>query len=103
MQKPSTETLKIITRSVLENKIKDAWILPVTINYEKVLEGQTFPYELMGEDKQKESLMKFVKGLITGTQNLGKVSVKVSEPFSVKQYYLNNTGTPEQLLLNLGN
>ena len=67
MQKPSTETLKIITRSVLENKIKDAWILPVTINYEKVLEGQTFPYELMGEDKQKESLMKFVKGLITGT------------------------------------
>jgi glycerol-3-phosphate O-acyltransferase len=51
MQKPNTETLQVITSSVLENKIKDAWILPVTINYEKVLEGQTFPYELMGEDR----------------------------------------------------
>jgi glycerol-3-phosphate O-acyltransferase len=42
MQKPNTETLqllKVIASFVLENKIKDAWILPVTINYEKVLEG----------------------------------------------------------------
>lgn len=30
-------------------KISDVCIVPLTINYEKVLEGDTFPSELLGE------------------------------------------------------
>ncbi len=36
---------------MLDGKIPDAQILPVTINYEKILEGTSFTYEMMGETK----------------------------------------------------
>lgn len=35
--------LEIIVESILDEHVNDACIVPVTINYEKVLEGDTFP------------------------------------------------------------
>ena len=43
------DILGIVVEAVLEEHIEDACIMPVTINYEKVLEGDTFPEELLGE------------------------------------------------------
>lgn len=37
------------------------FIAPLTINYERVMEGETYPLELLGEDKVKESLMRVIK------------------------------------------
>lgn len=53
MLEPKYGILSIVCKNVLEGKIVDAQILPVTINYEKVLEGQSFTYEMMGESKVK--------------------------------------------------
>lgn len=44
MLSPKFGILSIVARNVIEGKIPDAHILPVTINYEKVLEGQSFTY-----------------------------------------------------------
>lgn len=43
--------LNIIFDSVLNDKVEDVYLVPLTINYEKVLEGDTFPSELLGEEK----------------------------------------------------
>lgn len=48
MLPPKFGILSIVAKNVMEGKIPDAQILPVTLNYEKMLEGQSFTYEMMG-------------------------------------------------------
>lgn len=48
MLSPKYGILSIIVKNVQDGRIPDAQILPVTINYEKVLEGNSFTYEMMG-------------------------------------------------------
>jgi glycerol-3-phosphate O-acyltransferase len=40
---PEFEVLDIIMETTLQNKLTDVCLVPLTINYEKVLEGDTFP------------------------------------------------------------
>jgi glycerol-3-phosphate O-acyltransferase len=46
---PKFGLLGIVTDAVHEGRINDATILPIAITYEKVLEAETYPYELLGE------------------------------------------------------
>jgi glycerone phosphate O-acyltransferase/fatty acyl-CoA reductase len=39
----------MVMELILDGKIDDIIIQPVTINYERVLEAETFPMELLGE------------------------------------------------------
>lgn len=48
MLSPKFGMLSIVASNVAEGRVVDAHILPVTINYEKVLEGNSFTYEMMG-------------------------------------------------------
>ena len=66
MQHPKNGIMKIIQQAVSEQRIPDAKIVPITLNYEKVLEEDAFLYELLGEDKIKESL----PGLIGAIKSL---------------------------------
>lgn len=70
----------------MDGKIVDAVIIPITINYEKVLEGDTYPYELMGETKVKESLGRLIKAARLLSQNYGKVFIEVCQPIIMSQY-----------------
>jgi glycerol-3-phosphate O-acyltransferase len=49
MLKPKLGVVNIILDSFFDGKIKDATFVPVTINYSRVLEGESFPLELLGE------------------------------------------------------
>jgi glycerol-3-phosphate O-acyltransferase len=42
-------------------EVDDVMLVPITINYDKVYEGHQFPFELLGEEKPKESLIKILK------------------------------------------
>jgi len=53
MLSPKFGILSIVAANVAEGKLRNAFILPVTINYEKILEGNSFTYEMMGEAKIK--------------------------------------------------
>ena len=55
---PKFGMLGIVVDSVMEGKLPDAKLIPMTINYEKVLEADTYPLELLGENKVKESLLR---------------------------------------------
>ena len=45
----------------------------MTINYDKVLEVDTYPYELLGEEKIKESLLRVIKSAKLLRTNFGRV------------------------------
>ena len=61
-------------------------MVPLTINYEKVLEGDTFPGELLGEEKVEESLLRVVKAIPLLKKNFGRVYVEISEPMFMNSY-----------------
>ena len=56
MLAPKFGTLSILTNTFFEKKIEEVTFVPVTINYSRTLEGESFPSELTGKDKVKESL-----------------------------------------------
>mmetsp|Transcript_12766 Transcript_12766/g.12665 ORF Transcript_12766/g.12665 Transcript_12766/m.12665 type:complete len:196 (-) Transcript_12766:1270-1857(-) len=46
---PKFGFLSILTNSFFNEKVQELTFIPVTINYTRVLEGETFPFELTGE------------------------------------------------------
>jgi glycerol-3-phosphate O-acyltransferase len=75
MMTPKYGILSIICRNVLDGKIPDAQLLPVTINYEKLLEGASYTYEMMGESKVKESLTRLIKAVDVLKENYGRIYI----------------------------
>ena len=65
---------------------KDIEFVPVTINYDRIIEGDQFPLDLLGETKHKESFFKIVKVLLTSKKQLGKVIVRYGQPQSLQSY-----------------
>jgi glycerol-3-phosphate O-acyltransferase len=73
MLSPKFGMLSLVASNVAEGKVVDAHILPVTINYERVLEGNSFTYEMMGEAKIKESLSRLLKAADVLKENYGRI------------------------------
>lgn len=71
---------------VQHGKIPDVCMVPLTINYEKVLEGDTFPSELLGEEKVEESLLRIVKAIPLLRVNFGRVYVEICEPIFMRNF-----------------
>lgn len=83
---PKFGLLSIVSDAVFDKKITDATILPITINYEKVLEADTYPYELLGEEKVKESLLRVIKAIKILSSNFGRIHVGFGKMISVKEW-----------------
>jgi glycerol-3-phosphate O-acyltransferase len=66
------------------DEIEDVILVPITINYDKVYEGEAFPYELLGEEKPKETLMKILKQLVMTKERQGRAIIKYCKPISLK-------------------
>jgi glycerol-3-phosphate O-acyltransferase len=75
VQEPRLEILDIIIETVEQGQVNDVCLAPLTINYEKVLEGDTFPGELLGEEKVEESLIRVIKAIPLLKVNFGRVYV----------------------------
>jgi glycerol-3-phosphate O-acyltransferase len=75
MLQPKFDILNIIVDAVMEERVADVCIVPMTINYEKVLEGDTFPEELLGEEKVEESLLRVIKAAKLLRVNYGRVYI----------------------------
>ena len=87
MLPPELEILDIVIDTVFSGKVNDVCLVPLTINYEKVLEGDTFPSELLGEDKVEESLLRIVKAMpLLLKVNFGRVYVEFASPIFANEY-----------------
>ena len=58
---PKFGLLGIIVDTVAEKKIPDATLIPMSINYENVMEADTYPLELLGESKVRESFIRLIE------------------------------------------
>jgi len=65
----------------------DVSFCPISISYEKLIEGQAYERELLGGEKQKED----AKALLGATSILrsryGRITIRIAEPISLRQLF----------------
>lgn len=86
MLAPKFDILNIVADTYFDQKLPDVQFVPVTLNYEKVIEAESFPFELLGEAKLQESLRRVVKSAYLLRQNFGRIYIEFNEPISLKTY-----------------
>ncbi|CAG8544898.1 12251_t:CDS:10 [Ambispora gerdemannii] len=83
---PKLGILKIVLDCILSGKAKDCWIVPMSIQYDKVIETESFYNELLGNPKEKESLW----GIVTNTRllqlKMGRIDVRFAKPYSLQLF-----------------
>jgi glycerone phosphate O-acyltransferase len=85
---PKLGFLKIVTDAFLEkqNEVNDVLILPISLSYEKVLEGNLYADELLGLPKPKETPMNLLRSATVLQQKFGSFNVNVAEPISLADF-----------------
>src|SRR5579859_2150617 len=59
---PKVGMLRLLCNTILREKTSDCWILPVSVQYDRVIETETYVDELLGKPKEKESLRQLITG-----------------------------------------
>ena len=84
---PKVGMLRLLCNTILRGKARDCWILPVSVQYDRIIETESYVDELLGKPKEKETLWQ----LVTGgggklSLKLGRIDVHFAEPWSLKQF-----------------
>ncbi|XP_002731403.1 glycerol-3-phosphate acyltransferase 1, mitochondrial-like [Saccoglossus kowalevskii] len=83
---PKGGLLSVVVDAYMDGTISDAYIVPIGISYEKILEGN-FNREQMGNPKVKESFLSAIHGVYKVLRgDYGTVRVGFAEPFSLQEY-----------------
>lgn len=85
MLPPKFGILQILNNTYFDKKCEEITFIPVTINYTRTLEGESFPNELTGENKVKESLSRIVKAFSILSMNFGTIYLDFYEPIKISQ------------------
>lgn len=87
---PKVGMLGMLMEPILTGGIDDAYIVPVSVYYDKVMETRTYTAELMGARKKKESLGDVIGQaqhlLATPKMRYGSIHVRFAPAFSVRGY-----------------
>ncbi|MCJ1224837.1 hypothetical protein MMC12_001483 [Toensbergia leucococca] len=83
---PKFGILSFLLDSVLSGRVDDAIICPVSTQYDKVIETESYISELLGQPKPKENLMDFLSSSSVLSLKLGRVDVRFHEPWSLKGF-----------------
>ena len=83
---PKYGFISILTGAYYKERVKDLTFIPVTINYTRTLEGETFPFELTGEEKVKESLGRIIKAVQIFSMNLGTIYLDFCDPINFTDF-----------------
>jgi glycerol-3-phosphate O-acyltransferase len=83
---PKFGILSFLLESVLSGRVEDAIVCPVSTQYDKVIEVDSYVSELLGQPKQKESLAQFLNASNVLSLKLGRVDVRFHEPWSLRGF-----------------
>lgn len=83
---PKFGILKFILDSLLSSGVSDAHIIPVSTQYDKVIETESYVSELLGIPKTKENLMDFLSASSILSLKMGRVDVRFHEPWSLREF-----------------
>ncbi|CAG0885713.1 unnamed protein product [Darwinula stevensoni] len=84
--KPKRGILSIIASAQRKGLIEDAWIVPVGISYEKLVEGE-YVWENLGRPKIPESFLGTLQGILRiMTSSYGNIRVDFGQPCLLKDF-----------------
>lgn len=83
---PKYGFLSFLTNCYFDREISDLTIVPITINYMRTLEGETFPLELVGADKVKETLGRIIKAAQILKMSFGSIYMDFCDPITVDEH-----------------
>ena len=93
---PKFGILSFYLDSVLSGRTEDAYICPVSLQYDKVIEVDSYVTELLGKPKQKENLADFLSASSLLNLNLGRIECRFHEPWSLKSFINEQQGRQDQ-------
>lgn len=84
---PKFGILSYIVEGFLAGRTSDVWICPVSLQYDSVIESETYVSELLGKPKESESLM----GLLSGSSDIlqlkmGRIDIRFQQPWSLREF-----------------
>eukprot|EP00835_Amoeboradix_gromovi_P000602 NODE_22_length_38364_cov_0.248661.p5 type:complete len:623 gc:universal NODE_22_length_38364_cov_0.248661:15996-17864(+) len=82
LKRPKYGLLKMISSEMKS----DAYIVPISITYDRVVETPSYVDELSGSEKQQESILSLIKSVSVINEKYGNISIRFGEPFSIKSY-----------------
>jgi glycerol-3-phosphate O-acyltransferase len=82
---PKLGVLRYLVEAVEENYSKDLIFIPVTVNYERIMEENAYQKELQGAEKETESLSAVVKARKFLKKKYGKVYLVFDEAVSFNE------------------
>jgi 1-acyl-sn-glycerol-3-phosphate acyltransferase len=94
---PKFGILSFMLDSVISGRVEDAFICPVSTQYDKVLEVDAYVNELLGQPKKKENLQDFLSSSSALSLKLGSCHVRFSEPWSLKEFIEAQKARPSHL------
>ncbi|KAI7422226.1 acyltransferase [Hortaea werneckii] len=83
---PKFGILSFLLDSVLSGRVEDAIVCPVSTQYDKVIEVDSYVSELLGQPKPKEDLASFLSASSVLSLKLGRVDVRFHEPWSLRGF-----------------
>ncbi|KAF2658790.1 acyltransferase-domain-containing protein [Lophiostoma macrostomum CBS 122681] len=83
---PKFGILSYMLDSVASGRVDDAIICPVSTQYDKVIEVDSYISELLGQPKPKENLLGFLSASSVLSLKLGRVDVRFHEPWSLRGF-----------------
>ncbi|RJE18203.1 acyltransferase [Aspergillus sclerotialis] len=83
---PKFGILSFIMDSLLSGRVDDTIICPVSTQYDKVIETESYISELLGQPKKKESLGDLLSSSSVLSLKLGRVDVRFHEPWSLREF-----------------
>jgi 1-acyl-sn-glycerol-3-phosphate acyltransferase len=83
---PKFGILSFVLDSVLAGSVEDCIICPVSTQYDKVIEVDSYVSELLGQPKTKEGLKSFLSASNVLSLKLGRVDMRFHEPWSLRGF-----------------
>ncbi|XP_076259145.1 dihydroxyacetone phosphate acyltransferase [Rhynchophorus ferrugineus] len=92
---PKYGLILMILKALFLGHVSDILFVPVSINYDRILEESLFGFELLGIPKPKESTSGFLKSLRIIKEKFGNMYVHFDTPISARDFFgshLNHAG-----------
>lgn len=83
---PKFGFLRFLLDSVISGRTEDAYICPVSMQYDKVIEVDSYVTEMLGKPKEKENLADFLSSSSILGMNMGRVDCRFHEPWSLREF-----------------
>ncbi|MFB6375718.1 MAG: 1-acyl-sn-glycerol-3-phosphate acyltransferase, partial [Bradymonadaceae bacterium] len=84
--KPKYGMLDMIVRAAANGRLDSVKLVPISVGYEKIIEERSFRREMLGAEKEQESLGQLLQTPKVLTSKYGRLYVQFSEPIELEEY-----------------